>query len=231
MKDHYLTHHYAHINRIDPASEASVRAWLQRSEPGYHRELGPYLKDVKGKRILELGCGLGGTLHYLAERGAASLTGVDHSDEQLDVCRRFVTTNVETADAVEFLERNGEPFDHIIALDLIEHLPKTRTIPFLTAAHQRLAPGGTLILRTPNMGSLFGLRSRYIDFTHETGFTEESLQQVLREAGFTAMAVNNSYIGARRLAAVRTFQWLLGRLYNIPLSTVVTANLLATARR
>lgn len=34
-----------------------------------------------------------------------------------------------------------------------------------------------------------GIRSRYVDFTHEIGFTEESLSQVLRLVGFQDVKV------------------------------------------
>lgn len=41
------------------------------------------LGDVSGKRVLEMGCGDGGSLGYLGERGASQLWGLDLSEGQL----------------------------------------------------------------------------------------------------------------------------------------------------
>src|SRR3954447_16054897 len=41
------------------------------------------LDEVAGSRVLELGCGSGHSLRYLAERGAQELWGVDISDVQI----------------------------------------------------------------------------------------------------------------------------------------------------
>jgi cytosine/adenosine deaminase-related metal-dependent hydrolase/SAM-dependent methyltransferase len=47
------------------------------------RVLGPLLGEVRGKRVVDLGCGTGRWLARLQEREAASLTGVDVSPEML----------------------------------------------------------------------------------------------------------------------------------------------------
>jgi hypothetical protein len=47
-----------------------------------------------------------------------------------------------------------------------------------------LKPGGKVFIKTPNMENPFNLRSRYMDFSHEVGFTEHSLYEVLSTAGF-----------------------------------------------
>ena len=43
-----------------------------------------FFADVKGKKVLELCCGSGHSLKYLAERGAGELWGLDLSQKQLD---------------------------------------------------------------------------------------------------------------------------------------------------
>jgi hypothetical protein len=44
--------------------------------------------------------------------------------------------------------------------------------------------GGRVIIATPNVTLVSGTFQRYIDFTHETAFTERSLGEVLRVCGF-----------------------------------------------
>ena len=45
------------------------------------------LPDVTGRRVLDLGCGAGQLAHYLAERGAAEVIGVDLSESMLALAR------------------------------------------------------------------------------------------------------------------------------------------------
>ncbi len=229
MNDTYFSGHYAGMNRIDPASERSVQDWLARSLEHYEREIGVHCGTIADRSVLDIGCGIGGTLHYFRQHGAAKVTGVDRSEEQLGICRRFVTDQVVHADALDFLSTHSEQYDLITALDLIEHLPKDRIIEFCTLLRSRVRAGGRIVLKTPNMGHLFGLRSRYIDFTHETGFTEESIRQVLFNAGFTRIRISNAYIGRKRAKAVRLFQRGLELLYNVQLSGIVTPNLIVVA--
>jgi 2-polyprenyl-3-methyl-5-hydroxy-6-metoxy-1,4-benzoquinol methylase len=231
MKEHYFANHYAHINKIDSNSEESIKNWLRVSLKGYETELGPYLENISQKRFLELGCGVGGTLNYLMSKNVKEAVGVDHSADQLMICRKYVTTNVFQTDVIDYLKQTSDTYDYIIALDLIEHLPKNNIIEFCTLLYRVLNTGGKIILRTPNMGSLFGLRSRYIDFTHEVGFTEESINQVLREGGFSKISINNSYIGKRRLMCIRLFQRTLEKLYNITFPKIVTQNLMIEAQK
>lgn len=46
------------------------------------------LGDVRGKRMLEIGCGSGRSLRYLGERGAAELWGLDLSERQIQNAAR-----------------------------------------------------------------------------------------------------------------------------------------------
>lgn len=49
--------------------------------------------DVSGKRILEIGCGSGQSLHYLGERKAAELWGMDISSNQIEKTKQHLTAN------------------------------------------------------------------------------------------------------------------------------------------
>ncbi|ERP30718.1 hypothetical protein CALK_2461 [Chitinivibrio alkaliphilus ACht1] len=68
--------------------------------------------------------------------------------------------------------------------DVFEHIPVDEAENMLSLLKNALVPGGTLVLRVPNMSNILGAYSRFIDITHVTGYTEESLQQLLTLAGF-----------------------------------------------
>jgi hypothetical protein len=62
--------------------------------------------------------------------------------------------------------------------------------------------GGIVVIDVPNMDWLFAFHERYMDFTHEVGFTKESLLQVMREVfdDVSIDAVDNDVsVGLRRL--------------------------------
>lgn len=73
---------------------------------------------------------------------------------------------------------------------VLEHIPKKVIVKALELVHKSLRKGGIFIVKVPNMANPFGLYSRYIDITHETGFTEYSLYEVLNVAGFGNISIH-----------------------------------------
>jgi len=72
----------------------------------------------------------------------------------------------------------------VVLNDVLEHIPKIKLIKFLELVYDFLEIEGIIIIKVPNMSNPFGLMSRYMDITHEIGFTEESLSEVLKSIGF-----------------------------------------------
>jgi SAM-dependent methyltransferase len=97
---------------------------------------------------------------------------------------RMVQGNVETD--LSALRDNGH--DVIVMRQLIEHLRDPRAA--LLGLHQKLSPGGLLVIDTPNRGGLdyhiFKKRhwGGYHIPRHFHLFTQESLIQLLRETGY-----------------------------------------------
>lgn len=160
---------------------------------------GRYLPKNRDAAILDLGCGAGHFLHFLRSEGYTNVSGVDVSPQQVDFCREKGFKNVTHADGREYLNSHPETFDAVIANDIVEHLPKSDVIEFLKSAYSSLKPSGLLVLKTPNMGNPAALYSRYFDFTHETGYTEKSIYQILFLAGFTEISVHPVVPSARTL--------------------------------
>jgi SAM-dependent methyltransferase len=152
----------------------------------YDRYLRHWLPADKDAAIADLACGSGGLLFFFRERGFKRLSGVDVSPEQVRLAREVVPDVVE-GNLFDFLQSRAESFDLITALDLIEHLTKDEVLRFLDLCREALRPGGRLILQTPNADSPFYGSIRYGDFTHEVGFTPNSLGWLLKLCGFQAV--------------------------------------------
>jgi 2-polyprenyl-3-methyl-5-hydroxy-6-metoxy-1,4-benzoquinol methylase len=142
------------------------------------------LPEDRGAAILDVGCGCGHFLYYLTKQNYNAFLGIDISPQQIDHCKTAITDRVQVHDVFEFLKSNDDTYDVITAHDLVEHIPKERTLELLALVHQALKRGGTFIVRVPNMSNPLSLDSRYSDFSHEAGFTVKSLRQVLSVGGF-----------------------------------------------
>ena len=201
----------------------------------------PHLPHGKSARILEIGCGAGQLLKYLSEQGYANLSGVDISPELVRVARQNGLP-VEEGEAIHFLEAcSREEFDCIVMIDVLEHIEK-QSIPYLLKLiHDRLKPEGCCIIQVPNAANpIMGCSSLFKDFTHEILFTEESLCQVLKMAGFENVKVLKPRYKPKTVKTCLALIWtwvleqgfkIMFRAYGRPTTTIFSKNLLAIARK
>lgn len=105
------------------------------------------LADIQdGQDVLDVGCGLGGTLATLRARfPGARLTGLNIDERQLEVARRRVDPSVRfvsgDACAMPFEDRS---FDRLLAVECVFHFPSRAD--FLGHVSRVLRPGGNLTL-------------------------------------------------------------------------------------
>jgi len=163
----------------------------------YERLYAEALPADKNATILDVGCGAGHFLYYLKKRGHRNYLGIDISPQQVEFCIRNISEKVKLADAIEFLKDKKGVYSVIVAHDLLEHIPKQKTLAFLDLIYQSLNNKGIFIARVPNMSNPFSLDSRYRDFTHETGFTDKNLYQILWFAGFRDIQISSTKIQIR----------------------------------
>ncbi|MDD5439335.1 MAG: methyltransferase domain-containing protein [Candidatus Omnitrophica bacterium] len=160
----------------------------KRNLEGFEMMFLRLMPSDKKARILDIGCGCGQFLYMLRENGYRNIKGIDIGHLQVETTKKLGIDAEKINDLRHYLA-SSKGWDVIVMSQVIEHFRKDELYPNLLAIKEALADAGRVIIATPNMALVSGPFQRYIDFTHEIGFTERSLHEVLRVTGFRDIAV------------------------------------------
>ena len=180
----------AMLHRLNPVRLGFLRAAIDAHWGGDPDGLRP----LAGRSALDVGCGAGLLCEPLARLGA-DVTGVDAAPENvaaaahhaegggLDV--RYMAGEIDALDI--------GAFDLVVSMEVLEHVADKSA--FLAALAARLAPGGLMVLSTPNrtpqsrlllVGAAEALGAIPRGTHHWDDFvTPEELRALLAEAGLT----------------------------------------------
>lgn len=155
----------------------------------YQRWLRPHLPKNHQAEILDVGCGMGFALEALRQTGYERLEGFDTDKNQVALAQEVGLPVRWAEEAESALRQNAGRKDLILCLDVLEHIPKQDQLRFAMGIRDCLRQGGRAIFSVPNANSSLAARWRYIDWTHETSFTEPSIDFLLFHAGFSKISV------------------------------------------
>jgi 2-polyprenyl-6-hydroxyphenyl methylase / 3-demethylubiquinone-9 3-methyltransferase len=106
---------------------------------------------LKGFRILDIGCGAGLLTEPLA-RLCAEMTGIDPAAENIAAARAHAVESGVTVDyrdmTAEDLAANGEQFDVVLAMEVVEHVNDVSL--FVLTCGSLVKPGGLFFTATLN---------------------------------------------------------------------------------
>jgi ubiquinone/menaquinone biosynthesis C-methylase UbiE len=110
---------------------------------------------LAGKRVLDVGCGFGGSLVSLGARGA-SCVGIDPSHDELQMCRERLRLHGVNARLVvgsgHDLPFPNASFDIVICTEVLEHIQQRERL--VADMARVLAPGGLAYAAFPNLLSV-----------------------------------------------------------------------------
>lgn len=135
----------AMLHKLNPPRLRHIRAAIEA-----HWGIAPEeMRPLSGRRAADVGCGAGLLAEPLARMGAA-MTAVDAAPENIGVAQHHAEKQGLSIDyrqgGVEALA--GQSFDLVTSMEVIEHVADPAE--FVAALVALVAPGGLLILSTPN---------------------------------------------------------------------------------
>lgn len=214
----------------------------QRNIEGFEMHFLKFIPENKNVKVLDIGCGCGQLLYALKQKGYNNIEGVDLGGHQVEITRKLGVKAERISDLEDYLVKNKEKWDVIALSQVIEHFQKDKMLDYLISIRNALKADGKVIIATPNMALFSGLVQRYTDFTHEVGFTERSLNEVLRIAGFSNIAIRGEEFSIK--PRLKFLVWLLlrniwfkilGFIYLLEKGTdrpkIISRHLIATAQK
>lgn len=179
------------------------KRWLEASYDDDRRRFLMLKKIIKGKKLLDFGCGAGGFL-MMAKDYASKVAGVEKQDA-LRVL--FKEKNLDIFDNPDEIH---DKFDVITMFHVLEHLPDPKSV--IKELLNKLKDDGKLIIEVPNeddaLLSLYACK-KFADFTHWSchlySFNRKTLKKLLED---TRIEIN--YIKpVQRYGFANHLYWLL----------------------
>jgi len=171
MKDNITQHSYwdelwanKGKNKLYDVSDKSIKNYVFQRQ---HEFLSQYLKNAKGKKILEVGCGDSMWLPYFQLEHGMEVSGLDYSQQGCDRARDILITNniegnIVCADLFNPPADLLGQFDFVFSYGVIEHFTNTSNI--MKILHKFLKNDGCVITIIPNMVGSIGLTSKITNY-------------------------------------------------------------------
>lgn len=152
------------------------------------------------RRVLDIGCGPGTFIgNYLP--GVEAL-GIDISAAQIDYATRTYgsSTHRFSTSSLARLSEDGELFDAVTVVELIEHLTPAAAVRLLSEARTLLTPGGVLVVTTPNYRSLWPIIELGVNALSPVDYIEQHINKYrhgllaahLSSAGYSDVSVRTA---------------------------------------
>src|SRR4030042_4622672 len=147
--------------------------------------------SLKGKKIIEIGCGRGEYLSIIQQFGINAY-GLEHSEESVMQCVKNGLKVLQGFIDSSTYRLDHAPFDAFIILNFLEHLPDPNST--LRGIYNNLTDDAVGLVEVPNFDMI--LRNKlFSEFTcdHLFYFTRETLNATLRLNGFEIIDCNEEW--------------------------------------
>ena len=154
---------------------------LEQAQADKKAHIAAKLALKPGQRVLDIGCGWGGTALYLNRVAGVEVLGITLSEEQLKVARERADA-AGVADQVKFAlvdYRNVTgTFDRIVSIGMFEHVGAAHYDEFFATCHRLLTRDGVMLLHTIGKLGSAGAPDPFTDKWVFPGYHLPSLSQM-----------------------------------------------------
>ena len=159
--------------------------------PNFNRWMADTIRPFVGKRVLEIGAGMGNLTRQLAkrrERYVASDIDAEHLGRLRNRLkhRKLEAATCDLSCSADF-ERFAGLMDTVICLNVLEHME--HDVHCMRNIHRALAPGGRAIILVPQGQEIYGQLD--VVLGHYRRYSHDQLRGVMTEAGFDIEEILN----------------------------------------
>ncbi len=160
------------------------RLLINRCDAWLYSEVAPYV----GRRVLEVGCGLGNLLRHLLNRDL--VIGIDLAASSVETVKREFNAHPHVKAFVQDIVDDSAvalrdyDIDTIVSLNVLEHVRDD--LKALSNIYEILCPGGTLVLIVPAHELLYGSMDSSIG--HFRRYDKKQLAEKLYTVGFSVQS-------------------------------------------
>jgi len=160
------------------------------------------LKLTPGMKVLDIGCGTGGSAFYMAKHFGVEVLGVDLSQNMLDIAndhkyklfdetvQHNVSFRLLDATMAQFPENY---FDVVYSRDAIMHIAKKQEL--YEKVFEWMKPNGQLLVSEYVHGSIYpNVNQEYIDYIDDRGYqlvTVKEYGKILESVGFSNVSASD----------------------------------------
>lgn len=161
-----VAHHYDIGNDLyklflDDDMQYSCAYWprpkmtLEQAQEAKKAHIASKLNLEAGQRVLDIGCGWGGTALYLAQKFDVEVLGITLSEEQLAIALERAAdlglsgrVKFELIDYRDLAEREANQFDRIVSVGMFEHVGSLNFSVFFRSVASLMNEDGVMLLHT-----------------------------------------------------------------------------------
>jgi SAM-dependent methyltransferase len=164
--------------------------------------------DLRGREVLDIGCGFGWFEIISLEAGATRIAGIEPDETDLATARCFfdhehVSFHVGSATEIPFPDQS---FDTVVCWEVLEHIPKNSEPRAFAEIARVLKPGGVFYMSTPYAAGFTRVTDPAYWLIGHRHYTKRQLAGFARGAGLEVedlmvrgdhwhnIAINNLYV-------------------------------------
>jgi len=145
------------------------------------------LRDIKNKKILDIGCGYGWFEIYAKNNLASSIVGTELTEDDLSTAKKYIREKkiIFVKGSAIALPFKDNSFDTVVTWEVMEHTPKGTEEKMFMEIARVLKKGGICYLSTPNksfIGTLFDPAYWLIGHRH---YSKKYIRELTSKTRFT----------------------------------------------